>query len=70
MAHSEGMALSPWGVLGGGKFKSASAQEKSPRGSAEMSEGEKKVSEALEKVAGELGGDTTLTRVALASTLR
>ncbi|UPL00033.1 hypothetical protein LCI18_010967 [Fusarium solani-melongenae] len=73
MARHYGMALAPWDVLGGGKFQGKKAlEERAKKGeglrsmfSAEQSEEEKKVSEALEKVAAEQGVES-LTAIALA----
>ncbi|KAI8648313.1 Aryl-alcohol dehydrogenase [Fusarium sp. Ph1] len=73
MARHYGMALAPWDVLGGGKFQGKKAlEERAKKGeglrsmfSAEQNEEEKKVSEALEKVAAEHGVES-LTAIALA----
>eukprot|EP01099_Mayorella_cantabrigiensis_P008160 TRINITY_DN752_c0_g2_i2.p1 TRINITY_DN752_c0_g2~~TRINITY_DN752_c0_g2_i2.p1 ORF type:complete len:223 (-),score=53.67 TRINITY_DN752_c0_g2_i2:68-736(-) len=74
MCKHFGMALAPWDVLGGGKFQSKAALEERKKageglrklvGPGEQSEYEVKVSEALEKVAGE-HGITSVTAVALA----
>lgn len=65
MARDEGMALAPWDVLAAGKLRS-DEQDKARRedaggriiaaaGSWERSEDEVKMSQALEKVAGEIG---------------
>lgn len=66
MAAAEGMALCPWGALGGGKFKTAEAREKSNEGrkAGEATASEIKISEALEKVA--KAKDSQITSVALA----
>ncbi|KAJ4196221.1 aryl-alcohol dehydrogenase [Fusarium falciforme] len=73
MARHYGMALAPWDVLGGGKFQGKKAlEERAKKGEglrsmfgAEQNEEEKKVSEALEKVAAEHGVES-LTAIALA----
>jgi aryl-alcohol dehydrogenase-like predicted oxidoreductase len=66
MCQAEGMALAPWGALGGGKYKSAEARKsvegrKAPSG---VSEKDIKISEALEVIAVEKG--SLITSVALA----
>jgi aryl-alcohol dehydrogenase-like predicted oxidoreductase len=72
MCRHEGMALAPWGAIGRGKFQSKKqiearkASQEKFRGNSELSEQELKVSEALEKVAGEVGEDVSVTAVALA----
>ncbi len=75
MAREFGMAIAPWDVLGGGKFQSKKALEarkangESLRGlisGTEQTEEERRISEALEKVAGEIGEETSITAVALA----
>ena len=65
MAHAEGMALAPWGALGGGKFKSEQ-QRKANEGRqlGDASEKDIKVSAALENVAKRKG--SLITSVALA----
>ncbi|GLB45499.1 putative aryl-alcohol dehydrogenase [Lyophyllum shimeji] len=78
MARSEGMALAPWNVLAGGKFRT-DAEEEARRQSGEegrkvfspweRNEKERKVSAALEKVAGEVG-TKHLTAVAIAYLLQ
>jgi len=73
MARHFGMALCPWDVVGGGRFqtkKQLEAKKKAGEGirsmmGSEQTEGEKKISEALEKVAGEVGVES-ITAVALA----
>lgn len=71
MARHFGLALCPWDVLGGGKFKTAAQIEERKaeggglRGGAEQTEDEAKISAALEKVAGEVGVES-LTAVAIA----
>jgi aryl-alcohol dehydrogenase-like predicted oxidoreductase len=73
MARHFGMALCPWDVVGGGKFqtkKQLEAKKKAGEGlrsmmGSEQTEDEKKISEALEKVAGEVGVES-ITAVALA----
>lgn len=70
MLRAEGMGLAPWGVLGQGTFMSKKqiedrkASGEKLRG--EQSETDIKVSETLEKIAGEIGGGATVTSVALA----
>jgi aryl-alcohol dehydrogenase-like predicted oxidoreductase len=61
----QGLALAPWNVLGGGKFRTDAEEEQrrttgekgrtafSPHW--ERNENEKKISDALERVAGEVG---------------
>lgn len=77
MARHFGMALAPWDVLGGGKFKSKSeVEERKKKGeglrsllqSAEQTEDEIKMSEALAKVASEHGIES-VTAIALAYVL-
>jgi aryl-alcohol dehydrogenase-like predicted oxidoreductase len=66
MCRDEGMALAPWGALGGGQFKTAKQREESEsaRGG-KVPSGEKiKLSETLEKIANKKG--TALTSIALA----
>ncbi|KAK0190160.1 NADP-dependent oxidoreductase domain-containing protein [Armillaria mellea] len=77
MARTLGLALAPWDVLGGGKFRT-DAEEEERRQSGEKgrviaglgvgwerNENEKKISRALEKVAGEVGAKN-IRSVALA----
>jgi len=77
MAKAFGMALAPWDVLGGGKFQSKAAVEARKQageglrhvlGAAEQTEDEVRMSEALEKVAGE-HGIKSLTAIALSYVL-
>ncbi|ROT42617.1 putative aryl-alcohol dehydrogenase [Sodiomyces alkalinus F11] len=74
MARSFGLALMPWDVLGGGKFQSREAvEERKARGEGlraligdgDQTEEEVRMSEALAKVAAELG-TKSVTGVALA----
>ncbi|KAF5010399.1 hypothetical protein FDECE_3451 [Fusarium decemcellulare] len=73
MARHYGMALAPWGVLGGGRLqtkKSMEERKKLGEGlrrhySAEQTEQEVLVSEALETVAKEHGEDVSITAIAL-----
>jgi aryl-alcohol dehydrogenase-like predicted oxidoreductase len=54
MCRDQGMAIAPWAPLGQGRFKTAEAREAAHAGggrSAQMSEDEVKVSQALEAVA-------------------
>jgi len=75
MTISEGMALAPWGSIGGGKFQSKAqleARKKSGEGlrnifGGDQSEKDIKISEALDKVADEVGG--SVQSVALAYVL-
>lgn len=65
MARSEGLALAPWNVIAAGKFRTDDEEERrrqtGEKGRTtfdpnwERNEKEKKVSKALEKVAGEVG---------------
>ena len=77
MAKHFGMALAPWDVLGSGKFQTKAAIEERKKagetlrhafGPAEQTEDEAKMSEALEKVAGE-HGIKSVTAIALAYVL-
>ncbi|KAL5345353.1 putative aryl-alcohol dehydrogenase aad14 [Pseudogymnoascus australis] len=75
MARQFGMALAPWDVLGGGKFKTSAELERRKNAgeslrshggrSAHQTEDEVKMSEALAKVASEHGIDS-VTAIALA----
>jgi hypothetical protein len=61
----QGLALAPWNVVGGGKFRTDAEEEQrrvtGEKGRTifnpqwERNENEKKISHALEKVAGEVG---------------
>ncbi|KAI2621271.1 norsolorinic acid reductase [Hypoxylon sp. NC1633] len=65
MAKSEGMALAPWGALGGGKFKTEEQRQNVASGrSASVTDAEIKVSQALEAVA--MRKNTIITSVAQA----
>lgn len=64
MSHAEGMALAPWGALGGGKFKTAAAREKSEGRQRKPADSDIKVAGVLEKIAERKG--TIITSVALA----
>ncbi|CAK5281182.1 unnamed protein product [Mycena citricolor] len=75
MARAHGMALAPWNVLAQGKFRT-DAEEEARRVSGEKgrmlystdwerNEDEKKISYALEKVAGEIGAKS-ITSIAIA----
>jgi aryl-alcohol dehydrogenase-like predicted oxidoreductase len=65
MARDEGMALAPWGVLAGGKIRTDAEEEKrsqtGEKGRVVLSdewkrtENEKKVCQALEKIAADVG---------------
>lgn len=73
MAREFGMALCPWDVLGGGKFQTKKQIEERKKAgeilrggsSSEQSEDERRMSEALEEVANELGTGS-IQQVALA----
>jgi aryl-alcohol dehydrogenase-like predicted oxidoreductase len=67
MCISEGMGIAPWGAIGQGSFQRKADQGKSKdgRSAKELSEDEKKVSAALEKVADQLKIES-VTAVALA----
>jgi aryl-alcohol dehydrogenase-like predicted oxidoreductase len=80
MARTFGMAICPWDVLGSGKFKSR-AQVEARKAAGEtlrssitsdlkftfdMNEQQVRMSDALEKVAGEHGEDVTVQQIALA----
>lgn len=69
MARHFGMALAPWGALGGGRFQSAKQLQargvEKLRGDGGLAEHEVRMSEALGKVAAEHGIDS-VTAVALA----
>ncbi|KAL1868909.1 hypothetical protein Daus18300_005745 [Diaporthe australafricana] len=74
MARQFGLALCPWNVLGGGNLKTKKqieARQSSQEGGRfkEQSEEARKVSEALEKVAGEHGVDS-IQQIAVAYVLR
>ncbi|KAJ7499686.1 Aldo/keto reductase [Mycena latifolia] len=79
MARAHGLALAPWNVLAAGKFRTDAEEEKrratGEKGRTlidpkwERSEDEKKMSQALEKVAGEVG-TTSITAVAIAYLLQ
>jgi len=66
MCRAEGMALAPWGALGGGRFKTKAQREASSREgrAVEASQTEKDVSDVLEKIAERK--NTLLTSVAQA----
>jgi len=76
MCREEGMALVPWNVIAGGRLRSDEEErkrEESGEGGRKVfsadwrrNEVEKKVSNALEKVAKELGPDITVPAVAIA----
>ncbi|KAG5644909.1 hypothetical protein DXG03_007461 [Asterophora parasitica] len=78
MARSEGLALAPWNVLAGGKFRTDAEEEarrttgeggRTMLGNWERNEQEKKVSAALEQVAKEVG-TKHITAVAIAYLLQ
>jgi aryl-alcohol dehydrogenase-like predicted oxidoreductase len=64
MCADEGMGICPWGALGGGKFKSDEARQKSGGRAGEATEQQIKISKALEKLAKEKYA--AITGVALA----
>lgn len=68
MARDEGMALCPWGALGGGKFTTEQKRREQDTGRnatfAKPSENDVKVSQKLESIANKKG--TVLTSIALA----
>ena len=68
MCRAEGMALAPWGALGGGNFKSEEARKSGEGRQTQLrggpSDTQVKVSKVLEKIANEKG--TLMTSVALA----
>ncbi|KAF9072170.1 Aldo/keto reductase [Rhodocollybia butyracea] len=75
MARSQGLALAPWGVLGGGLFRTDAEEQqrnesgengRSWMGDWRRNEQEVKVSHALEKVAGEVGLGDNISAVAIA----
>ncbi|KZO93379.1 putative AAD14-putative aryl-alcohol reductase [Calocera viscosa TUFC12733] len=72
MCHAEGMGIAPWGVIAGGRFRTAAQLAQRLKdggdlrfGQNELTEAEKTMSAALEKVAGEIGGDASLVNVAI-----
>ncbi|KZT58599.1 putative AAD14-putative aryl-alcohol reductase [Calocera cornea HHB12733] len=72
MCHAEGMGIAPWGVIAGGRFRTATQLAHRLKeggdlrfGQNDLTEGEKNTSAALEKVANELGGEATLANVAI-----
>ncbi|CAI6721539.1 ANL_collapsed_G0027630.mRNA.1.CDS.1 [Saccharomyces cerevisiae] len=74
MARHFGMALAPWDVMGGGRFQSKKAMEERRKngegirsfvGSPDQTDAEKKISEALSKVAEEHGIES-VTAIAIA----
>ncbi|RXK41149.1 aryl-alcohol dehydrogenase [Tremella mesenterica] len=69
MARANGMSIAPWGVFGGGMFRTAEefkARENSLRGGQKPSEKQLQVSKVLEEIAKEIGENVKLTSVALA----
>ncbi|KAH7402267.1 NADP-dependent oxidoreductase domain-containing protein [Phaeosphaeria sp. MPI-PUGE-AT-0046c] len=70
MALDEGMALAPWGAIGGGGFKTKAQREANEPGGRNMRVSvignEEKVSDVLEKIAISKSADTPITSVALA----
>jgi aryl-alcohol dehydrogenase-like predicted oxidoreductase len=70
MALDEGMALAPWGAIGGGGFKTKAQREANQSGGRTLAfsvvGNEAKVSDVLEKIANSKSPDTPITSVALA----
>ncbi|KAJ9148923.1 Norsolorinic acid reductase [Pleurostoma richardsiae] len=64
MARDEGMALAPWGALGGGKFKTEEQRKAGDGRKVQATEAEIKVSKVLESIAKKKG--TVITSIALA----
>jgi aryl-alcohol dehydrogenase-like predicted oxidoreductase len=79
MARSEGLALAPWGVLGAGKIRTdaeeAHRRETGERGRTafdpewERSPAEKKVCDALQEIAKEVGTESITARMSTSFTL-
>lgn len=70
MCLDEGMALAPWGALGGGAFKTKAQREANEQGGRTMramdTGHEAAISDILERIANTKGPDTPITSVALA----
>ncbi|KAJ4362005.1 hypothetical protein N0V83_010946 [Neocucurbitaria cava] len=70
MCLDEGMALAPWGALGGGGFRTKKQREEGKEGGRKMAMtkigNEEKVSDVLEKIADSKSPPTLITSVALA----
>ncbi|ROT39418.1 aldo/keto reductase [Sodiomyces alkalinus F11] len=64
MAQAEGMALVPWGALGGGAFKTEEQRQSQSAPKVEISEAHIQISRALERISKRKG--TIITSVALA----
>lgn len=64
MTRQEGMALAPWGALGGGKFKTDEQRRASEGRQVQATEAEVKVSRVLESIAQRK--NTAITSIALA----
>lgn len=64
MCKDEGMALAPWGALGGGKFKTEEQRKSDEGRKAQVSDIDIQVSKVLEKIA--TRKNTVITSVALA----
>ena len=79
MARSEGLALAPWGVLGSGKIRTnaeeARRKESGEKGRMilnpnwERTPEEKKVCDALEEIAKEIGAESITARMSMAFAL-
>jgi aryl-alcohol dehydrogenase-like predicted oxidoreductase len=63
MARAEGMALAPWGALGGGNFKSEEQRQSQEGRKVQASEDQIKISQVLESIAKRK--NTIITSVAL-----
>ena len=68
MSRDEGMALAPWGVLGGGAFKSKGTREKGAQEGRKKppTEAQIKISDVMEDIASRKGEGVSLTSIALA----
>jgi len=76
MCRMEEIGMAPWGVIGAGRFRTAGQLEERLKqggdlrfGQNELTEDEKKMSAALEKVANEIGDHVSLANVAIAYVL-
>lgn len=64
MVQAEGMALAPWGALGGGSFKTEAQRQSQEGRKVQVSESQIKISKVLESIAKRK--NTIITSVALA----
>ncbi|KEY74274.1 hypothetical protein S7711_00432 [Stachybotrys chartarum IBT 7711] len=64
MVRQEGMGLAPWGALGGGRYKSEEQRQSKEGRQVQASEGDVKISKALESIAKRK--NTLITSIALA----